>query len=102
MRCHDRHEHLQYFKAEWVARRIEETPAVIDEARAFMERFWRDDPHAARYLAVWDALLTNAPGVIAARLLEDSPTGQYLRETCPPSGVTTAQQAAKRIERLPA
>ncbi|MGG5821244.1 hypothetical protein [Falsiroseomonas sp. HW251] len=98
MRFHDRHEHLQYLKAEFVARRIVDTPAVIDEARAFIDRFWRDDPHAAHYLAIWDELLTGAPAEIADRLTEDTPRGQYLRETCPPFGVITARQVAELLD----
>ncbi|HEV7268411.1 MAG TPA: hypothetical protein VGN83_26420 [Falsiroseomonas sp.] len=101
MRFHDRHEHLDYLKAELVARRIIDTPSVIEEARAFIDRFWRDDPHAAHYLAIWDRLLDCPPAEIAARLLEDSEAGRYLRETRPPFGVTTAQQVARLIERLP-
>lgn len=102
MRFHDRHQQLQYLKAELVARRVVETPAVAVEARDFIHKFWRDDPHAADHFAVWDELLDQPPLEIAARLLEDSPAGQYLRETCPPFGVTTAQQVARLIERLPA
>jgi hypothetical protein len=101
MRFHDRHEHLDYLKAGVVARRILETPEVIDEARAFIEKFWRDDPHARDYLEVWDRLLDRPPGEIATRLLEDSPQGRYLRETRPPFGVTSAAQVARLIERLP-
>jgi hypothetical protein len=100
MRFHDRHEELDYRKAELAARRIVDTPAVIEEARAFMDRFWRDDPHARHYLAVWDALLVHSPADIAARLLEDSPEGRYLRETRPPFGVTTAQQVAQLVDRM--
>jgi hypothetical protein len=101
MRFHDRHEHLDYLKAEVVARRIVETPEVIEEARAFMDKFWRDDPHAKHYFELWQDLVQQPPAVIATRLLEDSPAGQYLRETRPPFGVTTAAQVAKLIERLP-
>jgi hypothetical protein len=100
MRFHDRHEHLDYLKAELVARRIVETPDVIAQARAHIDRFWRDDPHAAHYLRIWDALLDRPPQEIAARLLEDSEAGRYLRETRPPFGVTTSAQVAKLIERL--
>lgn len=100
MRFHDRHHHLDYLKAELVARRLIETPEVIDGARAHMDRFWRDDPHAAHYLAIWEKLLDRPPAEIAARLLEDTPEGQYLRETRPPFGVTTAQQVAQLMDRM--
>ncbi|QYU66571.1 hypothetical protein J4558_16515 [Leptolyngbya sp. 15MV] len=85
-----------------MARRIVETPDVIDDARAYVEKFWRDDPHAAHYLAIWDDLLRRPPAEIAARLLEDSPDGRYLRETRPAFGFTTGAEIARLIEQLPA
>jgi len=101
MRFRDRHEHLQYLKSELIARRIVEQPHFIGHARAHIERFWRDDPHAAHYLAIWGRLLDEPPAHIARQLLEDSPAGQYLRETCPPFGPITAQQAAVLKAQLP-
>lgn len=100
MHFRDRHHHLQYLKAELAAQRVAETPEVIAEARDFMERFWRPDPHSARALASWEGLLARPPSEIAARLLEDSAEGEWLRETCPPFGVITAQQAAVLLDRV--
>jgi hypothetical protein len=100
MRFHDRHEHLRYLKLELAARRIEATPGVIREARVYIERFWRDDPHAAHQMSVWNEILQLHPSEVARRLLEDSPAGRYLRETAPPFGVTTAREVAPLIEQV--
>lgn len=77
MRFHDRHERLDYMKAELAARRIVERPEVIGEACAFIERFWRDDPHSSHALATWEPILA-----------------------LPPFGITTSAQVARLIERM--
>jgi hypothetical protein len=99
MHFRDRHEHLRFLKMELLAQRIRERPEAISEARAHIERFWRNDPHMAHALATWEGLLRLSPDEIADHLLQDSPQGTYLRETCPPFGVITAQQAAELAER---
>jgi hypothetical protein len=62
MRFHDRHEHYDYLKAEVVAQRIVDTPEIIADARAFMDKFWRGNPHARHYLEVWERVLDLPPG----------------------------------------
>lgn len=100
MRFHDRHDHLRYLKMEVFADRIRHQPEVIAQARAHIDRFWRDDPHMADAVATWDKVLAQPAEEIARRLLEDSPEGGYLRETCPPFGAIKAAQVTPLLERL--
>ena len=80
-RFHDRHEWIDFLKAQQLARRIVADPSMIDDAKRFIDKFMRPDPHQRDYVAMWDELLTKPPSVIAAALTEDSPRGRLLQET---------------------
>lgn len=86
MRFHDRHEWIAFLKVQEIARRIVADPSMIEDARRFMQRHMRPDPHQAHYVALWDALLDKPPAEIAAALVEHSPRGCLLRETAPVFG----------------
>lgn len=85
-RYDDRHEWIDYLKAQEVARRIVAEPSMIDDARAFMDKFMRPDPHQRDYVVMWDDLLSKSPAEVAAALTEDSPRERLLRETSPVFG----------------
>ena len=48
-RFHDRHEWVDFLKAQEVARRIVADPSTIDDARRFIDKFMRPDPHQRDY-----------------------------------------------------
>lgn len=103
MRFHDRHEWIDFLKAQEIARRIVADPSVIDDARRFMRRHMRPDPHQRAYVEMWDTLLARPPEEIASALVEDSPRGRLLRETRPVFGQgLTSQEVTALIERADA
>jgi hypothetical protein len=51
-RFHDRHEWIDFLKAQEVARRIVADPSMIDDAKRFIDRFMRPDPHRRDYGSV--------------------------------------------------
>lgn len=62
----------------------------------------RPDPHQRDYVLIWDELLDKPPADIAAALVEDSPRGQLLRETCPVFGTgLTSREVAELIADAP-
>ncbi len=72
-RFHDRHEWIDFLKAQEVARRIVADPSMIEDARRFIDKFMRPDPHQRDYVVMWDELLSKSPAQVAAALAEDSP-----------------------------
>jgi hypothetical protein len=48
-RFHDRHEWIDFLKAQGVARRIVADRSMIDDAKRFIDRFMRPDPHRGDY-----------------------------------------------------
>jgi hypothetical protein len=85
-RFHDRHEWIDFLKAQEVARRIVADPSMVADARRFLETHMAPDPHQRTYTLMWRELLDRPAVEIAAALIEDSPRGQLLRETSPPFG----------------
>jgi len=83
---HDAHERRQYTLACETARRIVRDPALIEDARRFVERAMAPDPHQAVYTTMWRDLLSRPASVIATALIEDSDRGGLLRETSPVFG----------------
>ena len=97
-RFHDRHEWIDFLKAQEVARRIVADPSMIDDAKRFIDKFMRSDPHQRDYVVMWDELLAKSPVEVAAALTEDSPRGQLLRETGPVFGKgLTSREVAELI-----
>ena len=78
MRFHDRHEWIDFLKANEVARRIVADPSMICDARQFVARRMAPDPHQREYAAMWRELLARSPAEIAAALIEDSQRGRNL------------------------
>ena len=96
---YDRHEHIEYLKACEIARRIMENPAIVEDARRWLEEVMAPDPHQAKYVAIWRELLACPPADIASALLEDSERGQLLRETRPIFGKgLTSREVTKLME----
>jgi hypothetical protein len=79
----DRHEMRAYFRAAEIGRRLVQDPRLVAVGREYIERFMRNDPHQAYYYRLWSHTLTLAPEDIARKLLEDSPDGALLRDSCP-------------------
>jgi hypothetical protein len=92
---HDRHDHIAYLKACETARRIVETPALIEDARRWLDEVMAPDPHQARYVTMWRELLARPATEIAAALIEDSERGQLLRETRPIFAILTSQDVCR-------
>lgn len=82
----DRNHRYGFLVARENARRLVEDPAVLARGREHLDRFSRDDPHQADGYRVWDALLLGFASVVASRLTERSPGGDYIRETAPSFG----------------
>ncbi len=94
---HDRHDHIDYLKACEMARRIVASPAVIEDARRWLEQRMAPDPHQRCYVEMWRALLDRPPEEIATALVEDSDRGQLLRETRPIFGKGFTSQEVRRL-----
>jgi hypothetical protein len=102
-RFHDRHEWIDFLKAQEVARRIVANPSMIADARRFVEAHMEPDPHQRTYALMWLELLSRPPAEIAAALTEDSAHGRLLRETRPVFGKgLTSRDVAALIERADA
>ncbi|MBX9698907.1 MAG: hypothetical protein K2X74_05695 [Acetobacteraceae bacterium] len=82
-RFHDRHARLAWLKAREVARRLRADPALVAAGRAHLERFMAPDPHQAKAVAAWRALLDLPAAAIADLLEEEGPRADWLRETKP-------------------
>lgn len=96
-RFYDRHEQIDYLKACEMAHRIVANPALIDDARGWVENVMAADPHQHRYVVMWRELLTRPAAEIAAALTEDSERGQLLRETRPIFGKGLTSQDVRRL-----
>jgi hypothetical protein len=97
-RFYDRHDHIAYLKAREIARRIVDNPALIEDARRWLEEVMAPDPHQARYAAMWREVLARPAVEIAAALVEDSERGQLLRETRPIFAMITSQDVCSLME----
>jgi hypothetical protein len=98
-RFHDRHEWIDFLKAQEVARRIVADPSMIAEARQFVETHMAPDAHQQTYAVMWRDLLSRPPSEIAAALTEDCERGRLLRETRPVFGKgLTSREVAALIE----
>jgi hypothetical protein len=98
IRFHDRHEWIDFLKANEVARRILADPSMIADARQFVERRMTHDPHQRDYATMWQELLSRSPAEIAAALTADSAGGRLLRETRPVFGKgLTSREVAELI-----
>lgn len=82
-RFHDAHERRMYLLAAEVARRIVETPSLIERGREHLERFTRPDPSQRRWYELWAATLRESPTEIARRILADDDRASELRGSMP-------------------
>ncbi|QJE73102.1 hypothetical protein HHL28_08430 [Aerophototrophica crusticola] len=80
---HDRHEERDYRKALILADQLRRDASLVANAKRHVERFMANDPHMARYTALWRDLLDLPAHEIAAALVEDTPRGALIRETRP-------------------
>ena len=98
-RFHDRHEWIDFLKAQEVARRIVADPSMIAEAQELVETRMLPDPHQRTYALMWLDLLRRPPAEIAAAMIEDTARGRLLRETSPAFGKgLTSREVADLIE----
>ena len=93
----DRHDRIDYLKAREEARRILADPGLLASARAFLERAMAPDPQQRDAVALWRAVLARPAPEVAALLVEDSPRGQYARETRPVFGRGLSSQDVARL-----
>ena len=96
-RFHDRHEWITFLKAQEVARRIVADPSMIDDARRFIDKFMRSDPHQRDYVVMWDELLSRSPVEVAAALTERMTADPAARKRAP----TTPSDNPKSVEDTP-
>ena len=82
----DRHQRYSFLVARENARRILADPSLIERGRRHLEQFIRPDPSQRDGYALWADLILEPAAVIAARLVERSPRGDYTRETAPAFG----------------
>jgi hypothetical protein len=95
----DRHDRLRYLKACETARRLRADPRLIESGRRFVEDAMAPDPHQRHYTTLWRDLLALPAETIAAALIEDSPRGDLLRDTCPVFGRGfTSQEVAALLD----
>jgi hypothetical protein len=95
---HDRHARLAWLKTREVARRLRADPSLVEAARAWLERFAAPDPHQAKAVEVWRAVLALPAERIADLLEEDSPRGEFLRDTRPVFSAFDAATMARLVE----
>ncbi len=95
---YDAHERRSYLRAVEVAKRIVDDPSVLQRGRKFLDRFVRNDPYQRPSYELWTRTLQLPPEDIARRLLEDSQSGQALRDSAPVFAVISEDEA-KRLWR---
>jgi hypothetical protein len=95
---HDRHARLAWLKTQEVARRLRADPTIVEAGRAHLERFAAPDPHQAQAVATWRSILALPAAEIADLLEEDSPRGDYLRDTRPVFSAFDAATMARLVE----
>lgn len=95
---YDAHERRSYLRAVEVAKRIVDDPSALRRGREFLHRFARNDPYQRPSYELWTKTLQLRPEDIARRLLEDSETGQALRDSAPVF-VVISEEEAKRLWR---
>jgi hypothetical protein len=82
----DRNHRYSYLVACAIARRIAEDPSRLKDGLLHLERFATRTPHLPDGYGLWKDLLRQPAEVIAARLMELTPRGDYIRETAPSFG----------------
>lgn len=93
----DRHDRIDYLKVCEIAHRITTDPALIEDARPWVEDVMAADPHQQRYVVMWRESLTISAAEIAQALIEHSERGQLLRETRPIFGKGLTSQNVSRL-----
>ncbi len=88
---YDNHERRAYLRFVEIAKRIMDDPNIIQSGIKFIKAHMRDDPHQARAYTRWAEILKQPPAAIVTSLLEDSPSGQWLRDTAPVFVVVDSQ-----------
>lgn len=79
----DAHDRRSYARATQIALLILETPSLIEQGRAYLDRFVGPDPRQGRLYEVWLSILALGHEQVALRLLADNEEGAYLRATAP-------------------
>lgn len=98
---YDSHDRRSYERHWAIAIKLLEEPALLQNARAYLERFVRDDPHQTHVFAVWSRLVSQTPGEVALRLIEDTADGAFLRETAPPFRGLTDREREQTFRAFP-
>jgi hypothetical protein len=80
---YDRHERREYLRTVEVAKRLIDTPSLIENGARYLERFVKDDPNQRSSYLLWTAMIERSVEEIARSLLEDSPRGAELRSSAP-------------------
>lgn len=75
---------LDWFMMRAVSRKILERPAMLDEIRKVVEKYWGRDPSKGRSLRLWRETLTLSPREFAEIVMADTPRAEEIRESFPP------------------
>lgn len=89
---YDAHERRSYERHWATAMRLMQDPTLVENARAYLERFVRHDERQQHAFSAWQFLFSKAADEVAFRLIEDTEHGAFLRETAPPFRHTTEAQ----------
>jgi hypothetical protein len=92
----DRHDRFAWLKPREEVRRILADPSLLDSARRFVEDAMAPHENLRAHAARWREVLALPPEQVAALLVEDSPHGQFLRETRPVFGRALSSQDVAR------
>jgi hypothetical protein len=96
-RFRDRNHAFSYLVACHNAAKLLNDPATLDAARLHLEMFTRDDPSQRHSYALWSVLLDQSAAEIAERMTQNTPDGDFVRETAPSFGVIPSQTRADLI-----
>lgn len=97
-RFHDAHDRRTYARAVEIAARVLENPSLMNQGRAYLERFVRVDPRQARSYSLWLDVLAGGAEHVALALIADDERGAYLRETAPVFTVITPREAVPMVD----
>jgi hypothetical protein len=98
-RFYDRSKFWAYELARLTAAKLIDNPSLIEDGRVFIDRHIRPDPHQAIYFKMWLDILGKDVREISRLILEDSPHGEWLRDTMPIFYVPTPEERQSAMSR---
>ena len=87
-----------WFVMRAIARKVHAQPAMLAEAREWLDANWCDNPSKQRGYRLWKQLLALGVNKFESELLADTPVAQETRESVPPYFFLTADEMARALE----